>query len=102
MKVINLDCRTWQTPLDFYEAMLKALQAPAWHGQSVAALCDSMIGGGINGLEPPYVIRIRGIGSLPSDVREHVERLARTLTKDWRTHRRWYRKTVDAYLELRP
>lgn len=59
--------------LDFYDALLSALGAPAWHGRSIDALIDSMIWGGINLVEPPYLIRVRGSSRLPSDVQDHIE-----------------------------
>ena len=47
-------------------------RGPAWHGDSVNALVDSMITGGINKLKPPYVVRIHTMGGVPADVAEEV------------------------------
>jgi len=38
--------------------LLAALDAPDWHGTSSNALYDSIVGGDINGLEPPYAVTI--------------------------------------------
>jgi RNAse (barnase) inhibitor barstar len=68
MRWIELDGGSWTTALDFYTALLGALGAPKGHGRNINALIDSMIWGGMNAVEPPYTIRIRGIGN--SDYRE--------------------------------
>jgi RNAse (barnase) inhibitor barstar len=52
MKVITLDALGWQSPRDFYAALLPELEAPAWHGRNLDALNDSLNSGGINGVEP--------------------------------------------------
>jgi hypothetical protein len=73
MREIDLDASKWATVLDFYDALLSALGAPDWHGRSINALIDSMIWGGINRVEPPYLIRIRGIARPPKTVQDHIE-----------------------------
>jgi RNAse (barnase) inhibitor barstar len=55
---IRLDARGWTDVESFYGAFLAAVDAPAWHGHSLDALSDSLIGGGINGIEPPFAIEI--------------------------------------------
>jgi RNAse (barnase) inhibitor barstar len=79
MRVIELDARNWRTELDFYNALLAALGAPEWHGRNLNALTDSMIYGGINAVEPPYSIRIRGTQKLAKDVRDQLETTKRVL-----------------------
>jgi Barstar (barnase inhibitor) len=79
MRIIELTAQDWRTVLDFYNASLAALGAPDWHGRSPDALIDSMIWGGINTVEPPYTIRIRGTQKLAKNVQEHVETIARLL-----------------------
>lgn len=76
---IDLDARPWKTMDDFYDALLKAIGAPDWHGRNVNALADSMICGGINLLEAPYTIRILYVKSLPEAVRAHVSAAADTI-----------------------
>jgi len=58
VRQIVLDASAWTTIVDFYDALLPALGAPAWHGRNFNALSDSMIAGGINRVEPPYAIRM--------------------------------------------
>lgn len=63
--LIDLDASNWTTEFDFIETLLASLEAPPWHGRSFNALRDSIVTGDINGLEPPFVIRIYNIGKLP-------------------------------------
>lgn len=74
MREINLDASKWTTLLDFYDALFDALGAPDWHGRSINALIDSMIWGGINRIEPPYLIRVRGTAHVPSALQDQIER----------------------------
>ena len=46
MRIIELDAAGWRNVLDFYDALLKALGAPAEHGEGVNALVDSVVWGG--------------------------------------------------------
>lgn len=55
---IRLDARGWTDVESFYGAFLAAVDAPVWHGHSLDALADSLIGGGINGIEPPFAVEI--------------------------------------------
>lgn len=57
-EVIRLDGRGWADVESFYDAFLAAIDAPSWHGHSIDALADSLIGGGINGVEPPFAVEI--------------------------------------------
>ena len=70
--IIVLDASGWAMPNDFYEALLPKLGAPLWHGHNVNALVESMIYGGINSLEPPYIVKIIGLASAPVRVRQEV------------------------------
>jgi RNAse (barnase) inhibitor barstar len=74
---IELNGSGWQTPLDFYDALLAALSAPHWHGRSLDALLDSMIGGGINAVEAPYTVTIESAEE-PS-TRAAIQELAEAL-----------------------
>ena len=73
MKAIELRAQGWNTAVDFYDALLAAIGAPAWHGKNVNALVDSMIWGGINSVEPPYEVRFCGVWNLASDIRREIE-----------------------------
>jgi hypothetical protein len=81
MHVIDLDATGWKTILDFYDALLPELGAPAGHGRSVDALIDSMIWGGINALEPPVTVRVWQLASAPQAVRDAVELTRRALAE---------------------
>ncbi len=72
MRIIELDAANWKTPIDFYVALLAALGAPKSHGNSINALIDSMIWGGINAVNPPYKIVVSNIRHVPSDVANEV------------------------------
>ena len=72
MRIIKLDASGWKSWTDYYDAILSALDAPHWHGRNANALFDSMVGGGINGVEPPYKIWIVGTSNLPADVLREI------------------------------
>lgn len=72
MRTIKLDAYRWRTTDDFYDAILSALEAPHWHGRNVNALTDSMWGGSINGVEPPYKVWIVRTRGLPEAVKQQV------------------------------
>ena len=72
MRIIKLDASGWKTLLDFYEALLVALEAPHWHGRNINALIDSMVYGGINGIEPPYTVLVTNLTDVPKAVCEEV------------------------------
>ena len=76
MRVIELDAGMWANIDDFLDAILLALEAPSWHGRSINALLDSAIPGQINGVVPPYTVRIVGAAGLPEPIRDCVAALA--------------------------
>jgi RNAse (barnase) inhibitor barstar len=55
-----LDGARWQTAEDFYEAFLRAVGAPSWHGHNFNALRDSIAVGDINSVSFPYDIIVHG------------------------------------------
>jgi RNAse (barnase) inhibitor barstar len=99
MRIIEIDGTNWETVLDFYRALFDALGAPEWHGTSIDALLDSMIWGGINAVEPPYTVRVRGTSNLPNKIRDEIEVLKKYLG----IHREEFLKrnghAVDVYVE---
>jgi hypothetical protein len=100
MTTIDLDAANWKTPSDFYDALCSALKAPEWHGRSVNAFIDSIIWhDNINGVLPPYSIRIRGIDSAPKAVRTEVEMLQQDLILARAKHRDMHGRDVDVQLE---
>jgi hypothetical protein len=58
MRTIELSAAAWETQDDFVHALKVAIGAPDWHGSNCVAFRDSMIGGRINKLIPPYVIKV--------------------------------------------
>jgi hypothetical protein len=72
MRLIELDARGWNTPLDFVRSLKIALGSPQGHGNSVNAFVDSMIYGGMNSIEPPYAVRITNIGGVPKEVADYI------------------------------
>jgi hypothetical protein len=81
MRIIELDAGKWATDLDFYNALLAALGSPKWHGYSVDALVDSMIWGGINAVEPLYIVRVQNVSRLPKAVVDEIELVKRELAR---------------------
>ena len=75
MRVITIDGSNWKTSNDFYDAVFAALESPSWHGRNLDALSDSLLGGDINGIEPPFELRISGIGLMSPGARHIVEQL---------------------------
>jgi|EndMetStandDraft_6_1072998.scaffolds.fasta_scaffold582523_2 RNAse (barnase) inhibitor barstar len=100
MRIIELDGRSWRTAVDFYEAILAALEAPDWHGRNINALFDSMIWGGINGVEPPYTVRISGTAGLPQRVQEELEAVCNSIGEQRDQFRAQKGRDVDAYIEV--
>jgi hypothetical protein len=87
MRTIELDASGWKTPLEFYDALLAALGAPEWHGQSINALADTMIWSDeTNAVKPPYVVTIRNAAILPAAVRSEIEAARDWLAKSRQEH----------------
>jgi hypothetical protein len=69
---IELDARGWKTPDDFRLALKSAIGAPTWHGDIVGAFLDSIFGGGMNTLKPPYTIRVVNTADLAPELKELI------------------------------
>ena len=102
MRIIELDATKWKKELDFYADLFRALGAPDWHGESVAALVDSMIYGRINAIEPPYVVRVLNANALPKEIREHIEVVGDALDRARVQLGKWHKRDVDVSFEIRP
>ncbi len=100
MREIALDATNWKVPLDFYHALLPAIGAPDWHSESVAAINDSMIGGGINALKPPYAVRIYNKNNVPADVAEMVEYAVASFARVRASFCVTHRETVEVSMEI--
>ena len=99
MQTIELNAANWKTVLDFYHAVFAAVGAPKWHGESPDALIDSMIWGGINAIDPPYKIKIPGLGSVPKDVYEHVDLVKRAVADARTEYCRRRNADIDVSIE---
>jgi hypothetical protein len=100
MRIIDLDGRRWRTALDFYQALLPALGAPSWHGESIDALIDSMVWGEINAVEAPYVVRIFNVEGLAQEVRDHIELASRAVEEGRADFRARKGYDVDVRVEI--
>jgi hypothetical protein len=72
MRTIVLDASDWKTTHDFRLALKAAIGAPEWHGDIVGAFLDSIFGGGMNTLKPPYIIRVVSTAELAPEVKETI------------------------------
>ena len=70
---MNLEGMGWRTPDDFYDAFLKAVGAPEWHGRNFNALRDSIAGGHINAVELPYRIHVFGFDRMAPEAGQIVK-----------------------------
>jgi len=73
--LITIDAEGWSQPSDFYQGLLAKLQAPQWHGQNLDALWDSITGSGINGLKPPFAVRIFNTARFSPEMNAFMERV---------------------------
>ena len=100
MRTIELDARNWRTVLDFYDALLAEIGAPAWHGRSIDALIDSMVWGGVNSLAPPYRVLVLGVESIPREIRSEVELASRALNEAGLERQRRQGQEADVTFEI--
>jgi len=81
MRTIELDASEWKTSDDFVNALKSAIGAPDWHGSSANAFVDSMGTGGINAVEPPYMVRVVNARRLGQDVVELIAAISSAVEK---------------------
>lgn len=98
MQIYTLDGSRWTNVLDFYAALLEALQPLCVHGTSVDAFIDSMIYGGMLAAEPPYEVIVQGVQA--SEVRQAVEELSLALVDARQWRQRHYGDDVEISLRL--
>jgi len=79
---VFLDAKWWKCEGDFYSALLEKLAAPAWHSHGLDAFVDSMIYGGINGVEQPYNITIQNTGSLDEIMKSKINEFIKYIEKE--------------------
>ena len=102
MRIIKLDATKWNTFDDFYNALLPSVGAPDWHGQNLNALVDSMIWGGINAIEPPYIVRITGAAKLPKNIRDHIETAKTALAQGRTDYQKLRGGDINVAIEIEP
>ena len=68
MKRIYIDVSEWQTTDAYYRALLFEINAPDWHGPNLDALWESITGGDINEIMPPYRVEVRGSQRVPTEL----------------------------------
>jgi hypothetical protein len=73
---IELDAGSWKTAYDFQSALKAAIGAPKWHGDVAAAFLDSIFGGGMNVLKPPYAIKVVNTMHLAPELKELIHDLS--------------------------
>lgn len=73
---IELDASSWNTASDFRSALKVAIGAPEWHGDTAGAFLDSIFGGGMNALKPPYIIKVVNTAQLAPALKELVHDLS--------------------------
>ena len=100
MRTIELDATRWWKVTDFYDDLLNALEAPEWHGRNLNALYDSIIWGDINGVEPPYTVRIRNMSNTREAPREELEVFLKHLPEQEREHIRLEGRPSGVFFEV--
>ncbi len=73
---IELDASSWKTAFDFQSALKAAIGAPEWHGNMAGAFLDSIFGGGMNALQPPFIIRVVNASRLAPELKELIHDLS--------------------------
>jgi len=74
MKKIVLDASAWREPDDFYDSLLPAIGAPAWHGRNLDAIEETIFyDDRINAVQPPYEVQILDADSLDESMRAFLE-----------------------------
>jgi hypothetical protein len=100
MRIIELDATNWATVLDFYDAIIAAIGGPEGHGHNVNALVDSMIWGGMNAIDPPYIVRIYGVARSSKAIRDEVKMVQQALLQGREYFRAANGRDVEAQLEI--
>jgi hypothetical protein len=73
--LLTIDAERWSSPSDFYDTVLPKLRAPSWHGRSLDALLDSITKPGINGLQPPFGLRLFNTERFSPEMASFMERV---------------------------
>jgi hypothetical protein len=100
MRTIELDANGWSDVADFYEAILAALGAPAWHGRNANALLETMIWcQDINAVSPPYCVKVKNVSGAPQGVQDEVRLLQAAILDGRASLRQKAAPDVDVRME---
>jgi RNAse (barnase) inhibitor barstar len=80
MKIIRLNASKWSSTDDFYDALLKELGSPGWHGHNLDALWDSIAGGSINQVEPPFSVIVEHANPLSEEMAALFQGVSKVFT----------------------
>lgn len=94
MLEIDLDAIGWQQPADFYNTLLGNLGAPSWHGHNLNALDDSVFGGDINEVEPPFRIVVHHAGNIDEELKTFLREVQTLFDEGRKATKR------EAYIDL--
>jgi hypothetical protein len=81
MRVIELDATNWRSFQDFNDALKAALGSFKGHGNSGNAWVDSIIYGGLNAIEAPYVVRITGTANCDASLKEKIAAISEMISE---------------------
>ena len=100
MRIIELDAGGWLTPLDFLDAVRRAIGAPERQRLDVDAIVDSMVRGG--SVQPPYTIRVVGTAKVDPKIKTEIKTLAKALkdARQWRANHRY--DDIEVAVETAP
>src|SRR5580700_3528323 len=86
MRIIELDASKWANALDFLLALKAALGSCEEHGTSPDAFLDSMVWGGTNSVEPPYMVKVVCSSDAPLEVREYIALMVNVIreAREWK------------------
>ena len=75
MKNLIVDIASAKTREDIFVLLLKAMDAPTWHGKNLDAIDESVAHGGNDTIEPPYSVTFINAARLSSDLRHELLRV---------------------------
>ncbi len=100
MLVIELDATNWRSWQDFSNALKAALGSCEGHGNSVNAWIDSIIYGGMNSVEAPYVVRISGTANCSATLKEELMELSEAISEARAWKLKHYGTDVDVSFQI--
>jgi RNAse (barnase) inhibitor barstar len=68
LQILTIDGSRWRSREDLVAGILAVLDPPEWHGRNLDALFDSMYSADINGVRPPYELRVVGASMMPIEL----------------------------------